>query len=90
MRGIVMITTANRWGTNGIGIQLTKNVLEKFPIADKARLNVEVDDENDRIIISRIKTPRKYPTIEELFANFDGEYEAIDIDWGAPVGEEVW
>jgi antitoxin MazE len=85
-----MTTTANRWGSNGIGIRLTKSVLEKFPVADKTQLNVEVDEENDRIIISRIKTPKKYPTIEELFADFNGEYEPVSIDWGKPVGEEAW
>jgi antitoxin MazE len=85
-----MLTTANRWGTNGIGIRLTKSVLEKFPVADKTQLNVEVDDKNDRIIISRVKTPRKYPTIEELFAGFNGEYEPVEVDWGEPTGEEVW
>lgn len=83
-----MITTANRWGTNGIGIRLTKSVLEKFPVADKTPLNVEVED--DRIIITRVKEPKKYPTIEELFAGFDGEYEEVNVDWGEPVGEEVW
>jgi len=85
-----MVTTANRWGTNGIGIRLAKNILEKFPIADKTPLNIEVDAENDRIIITRVKTPRQYPTVQELFANFEGDYEPINIDWGSPVGEEVW
>lgn len=83
-----MITTANRWGTNGMGIRLTKSVLEKFPIADKTPLNVEVED--DKIIITRVKIPKQYPTIEELFAGFNGDYEAVDIDWGESVGEEVW
>ena len=85
-----MITTANRWGASEIGICLAKNILEKFPIEDKTPLNVEVDDINDRIIITRVKTPRRYPTIEELFSGFEGEYEPIDINWGEPVGEEVW
>jgi len=85
-----MTTVANRWGTNGIGIRLTKNILEKFPVADKTQLNIEVDEKNDRIIISRVKIPRIYPTIEELFAGFNGEYEAVDVDWGEPIGEEVW
>ena len=30
-------------------------------------------------------------SIEEIFTDFDGEYEAIEIDWGKPVGKEfVW
>ena len=69
-----MITTANRWGTNGMGIRLAKNILAEFPVSDKAPLNVEVDKENDRIIITRVKTFPKI-TLEELFAGFSGEYE---------------
>jgi len=83
-----MITIANQWGANGIGIRLTDKVLEKFPVADKTPLNIEV--ENDRIIITRVKSPRKYPTIEELFEGFDGEYEPVSVDWGNAVGNEVW
>ena len=29
-------------------------------------------------------------SIEELFADFDSEYEMIEIDWGKPVGKEIW
>ena len=28
-------------------------------------------------------------SIEDLFADFDGEYEHIEIDWGKPVGKET-
>jgi antitoxin component of MazEF toxin-antitoxin module len=85
-----MITTANKWGVNCIGIRLSKNLLDVFPVADKTPLKIEVDSVNDRLIITRVKQTRKYPTIEELFADFDGEYESVDIDWGKPVGDEVW
>jgi len=29
-------------------------------------------------------------TIEEIFADFDKEYEMKEIDWGEPQGEEAW
>jgi antitoxin MazE len=31
-----------------------------------------------------------YKSIQELFEGFDGEYEPVEIDWGKPVGDEVW
>lgn len=29
-------------------------------------------------------------SIEELFENFDGEYISVEIDWGQPVGKEIF
>ena len=28
--------------------------------------------------------------IEDLFEGFSGEYEPVEIDWGRPVGKEIW
>jgi len=29
-------------------------------------------------------------TIDELFEGYNEDYEPIQIDWGAPVGKELW
>jgi len=56
---------------------------------------VQVFEEYGRIIIQKSEpttiandTTRK--TIDELFDGYDGAYEPIQIDWGAPVGNEIW
>jgi len=33
---------------------------------------------------------RPYKNIQELFKDFNGEYEPMDISWGKPVGNEIW
>jgi antitoxin component of MazEF toxin-antitoxin module len=33
---------------------------------------------------------KSHKSIEELFAGFQGEYEPVEIDWGEPVGKEIW
>ena len=33
---------------------------------------------------------KKRKNIKELFENFEGAYEPIEIDWGNPEGEEIW
>ncbi|MFI3173986.1 MAG: hypothetical protein R3Y53_02140 [Bacillota bacterium] len=33
---------------------------------------------------------KSFKTIEELFEGYEGEYESPEIDWGKPVGDEVW
>lgn len=43
-----------------------------------------------KTISSKQKAEKNYKTIEELFAGFDGEYEPVEIDWGKPVGKEIW
>lgn len=32
---------------------------------------------------------KKRKNIKELFAEFSGEYEPTEIDWGEPKGEEI-
>lgn len=44
--------------------------------------------ENDKIIERAEKRKRK--NIKELSADFHGEYTPVEMDWGEPVGEEVW
>ena len=37
-----------------------------------------------------IENKKTHKSIEELFEGFEGEYEPIEIDWGKPVGKEIW
>ena len=84
-----MTTTANRWGA-ALGIRLTKPELEKFSIDDKTLLDLDVHE--DRIIITRAKIQPKI-TLEELFADFNGEYEMTEemSQWDnmKPAGREI-
>jgi antitoxin component of MazEF toxin-antitoxin module len=84
-----MKTTANRWGA-ALGIRLTKPVLETFSIDEKTLL--ELDVKQDRIIITRAKIQPK-TTLEELFENFNGQYETTDElkQWEQmqPIGSEI-
>ncbi|MDR0987126.1 MAG: AbrB/MazE/SpoVT family DNA-binding domain-containing protein [Ruminococcus sp.] len=74
----------DKWG-NSLGIKFPIEFTEYAKITDKSEVEVSVID--DKIIIEKAKS---YESIEELFEGFDGEYEPIEIDWGKPVGEEVW
>ena len=84
-----MRTTANRWGS-ALGIRLTKPVIEIFTIDDKTLL--ELDVKKDRIIITRAKIQPK-TTLEELFGDFNEEYQMTDElkEWEQmkPAGSEL-
>jgi antitoxin MazE len=77
----------NKWG-NSLGIRFPIEFTDYAHITDKSVVDVHIED--DRIIIQKAKETKPYKSIEELFEGFDGEYEPIEIDWGKPVGEEVW
>lgn len=81
-----MTTTIQKWG-NSQGIRLPKHLLEQMKWKENEEINIVSDGE--KIIIEKVlKIKRK--NIEELFADFDDNYEPIEMDWGKPVGNEIW
>lgn len=82
------MTTAalQRWG-NSQGFRIPKQLLRE--------LNWKVNDElvlsrqDNKLVIEPVH-PRKRKTIKELFEGYTGTYQTQEIDWGEPVGNEVW
>lgn len=79
-----MIGIVQEWG-NSQGIRLPLNILKEAQI--KTGQNVEISVRNNQIIVKK-KEARK--TIQELFANYDEQYSPETIDWGTPIGKEIW
>lgn len=79
-----MYLEIQKWG-NSQGIRIPKSVLQSLGWNEKEEIQLETKD--GKIVLSR---PHRAPTIEELFEGWDGTYEKQDIDWGKPVGKEVW
>ena len=80
-----MTTAIQRWG-NSQGICLPTTLLEALNWSLGEKINI-VRQDNRLIIEPLAPSPT---TIQELFAGYDGEYEPQEIDWGCPVGREVW
>ncbi len=81
-----MTTTIQKWG-NSQGIRLPKFLLDSINWSENEKL--EVKTENEKIIIEKMTNPSR-KNIKELFADFQDEYEPIDINWGSQVGKEIW
>lgn len=81
-----MTLQIQKWG-NSQGVRLPKHLLEAVEWSENEKLNITV--ENGKIIIEKV-TQKERKNIRELFANFDGEYTPVDIDWGNPEGKEIW
>ena len=80
-----MITNIAKWG-NSMAVRIPQYILKSLDIADSDEL--ELFMENEKIVIKKAK--KKYKTIQERFKGFDGVYEGSEINWGDPVGNEVW
>lgn len=79
-----MITTIQKWG-NSQGIRIPKSLLNAVHWDENEQLSLIVQD--NKIIIEKTESRKN---IKELFEGFNGEYKPINIDWGAPVGGEIW
>jgi antitoxin MazE len=87
-----MQTKIVKWG-NSRGIRIPKAFLENMNVAENDPVYITLSDE--KIIIEKIKKG-KHKTTGERLAEFYGEnFEhkragQKEIDWGRPVGQEIW
>jgi len=77
------------------------NYIVRFPASIISNIKikesevVQVFEEYGRIIIQKsdmttLANDTTRTTIDELFEGYEDEYEPIHIDWGTPVGKELW
>jgi antitoxin MazE len=85
-----MTTASVKWG-NSQGIRLPKAFLQNINITEND--TVEVLVENEAIIIKKTYG-KKHKTTKERIVNFYGKNFApenqVEMDWGKPVGKEIW
>lgn len=86
-----------KWG-NSQGIRIPKAILEKIGVSgNDARFDLTVNEHHE-IVLKKQDEPSN---LKELFAGFDyqkywADYEKThgkqskEIDWGKPVGKEIW
>ncbi|GAV25392.1 AbrB family transcriptional regulator [Carboxydothermus islandicus] len=79
-----MYTTIQKWG-NSHALRIPKAILEKVSLQENDKVEIIVDQ--DAILIRKAKP--KYKNLDELFANYQGNYHCEEVDTGSPVGNEV-
>ena len=81
-----MITTyIRKWG-NSLAIRLPQSLLAQLNLQIDGE--VEISLEEGRLILSPVKKPGY--TLDELLAQITLENLHDEIDFGKPVGKEVW
>ena len=90
--GVFMKTNVVKWG-NSHGIRLPKAFLQDIKISENDPVDISI--ENGKIIIKKIEQ-KEHKTIKKRLMDFYGkDYKKYtssqnEIDWGKPVGNEVW
>ena len=79
------VATIQKWG-NSQGIRIPRFSLDAAKLSTDEMVEINVTD--GKIVIRKAVERKK--SIEELFEGFDGEYNETEIDWGKPVGNEIW
>ena len=74
-------------------VRLPASIIENIKIKESEV--VQVFEEYGRIVIQKsdmttLAGDTTRPTISELFEGYEDEYESLQIDWGTPVGKEIW
>lgn len=82
-----MITKVQKWG-NSQGLRLSKDLLADAHIDVGDAVDVAVHDGS--LIITPARRVRGGLALADLVARIPEGYEPGELEWGPPVGREVW
>jgi antitoxin MazE len=82
-----MLSKIQKWG-NSQGLRLAKSLLAdaKLDVGDEVDISVK----NGAMIVTPTKKIRGRYNLKDLVERIPKNYEVGEIDWGEPVGKEVW
>ena len=79
-----MTATITKWG-NSLAVRISKHLAEEANLQEGTQVSIWLSD--GKIVIA---PKRKKYSLEELLEGISPEDIEGEIDWGSPVGEEVW
>ncbi len=82
-----MITKVQKWG-NSQGIRLSKELLSDVEINVGDAVDVAVRD--GALVVTPLRRVRGGHDLSELVRRIPKDYKPEELDWGYPVGREVW
>jgi antitoxin MazE len=82
-----MTTKVQKWG-NSQGLRIARHILEDAHIS--VGDDVDITAKDGIIIISPVKPIRRRYDIRELLSHTPKDYQPEELDWGKPVGKEIW
>ncbi len=82
-----MLTKVQKWG-NSQGLRFTKAILQEAQINVGDEVSILV--QKGRIIVESVTKVRGKYDLKALVSKMPKAYQAEELDWGAPIGKEVW
>ena len=82
-----MVTKVQRWG-NSQGVRLSKALLSDVEINVGDAVDVAVRD--GALVVTPVRRVRGGHDLRELVRRIPKDYRPEELDWGYPVGREVW
>ena len=82
-----MLTKIQKWG-NSQGLRLAKNLLADAQLGVGDEVDISVKD--GIMIVTPAKRIRGRQSLKDLVARIPENYQTGEVDWGEPVGKEVW
>ena len=76
-----------KWG-NSQGLRLAKNLLADAQLDVGDEVDISVKD--GIMIVTPAKRIRGRHKLKDLVARIPESYRTLEVDWGEPVGKEVW
>lgn len=82
-----MLAKIQKWG-NSQGLRLPKNLLldAQLNVGDEVDISVK----EGIMIVAPAKRIRGRHSLKDLVAHIPESYQPGEVDWGKPVGKEVW
>ena len=82
-----MVTKVQKWG-NSQGVRLSKELLSDVEINVGDAVDVAVRD--GTLVVTPVRRVRGGHDLRELVRRIRKGYKPEELDWGHPVGREVW
>lgn len=82
-----MVTRVQKWG-NSQGLRLSKELLSAADIDVGDAVDVTVHE--GTIVVTPVRRVRGALELEDLLAAIPDDYRHEELEWGPPVGDEVW
>ena len=82
-----MLAKIQKWG-NSQGLRLAKNLLADAQLGIGDEVDISVKD--GIMIVTPAQKIRGRYKLKDLVARIPENYQTSEVEWGEPVGKEVW